>query len=168
MVAIPQSIIHGTVEPYAVTGTRLIAVDPLAAQALLRTAPQSNASNVARDWTVEEKILTGYLQANFGTDLGAVPVSGNIGVQIVHTDQHSVGFGALSATTDVAQSGGDKYTNVLPSLNVNFEVARNTLLRFGVQPHAGTRDDGRRERVLFGQLVRHHQGVPTGCTTLPN
>ena len=165
--AIPQAIIHSTVEPYGVTGTRLIAIDPLAAQALLRTAPQSEASNVARDWTVEEKILTGYLQANFGTDLGAVPVSGNIGVQVVHTDQSSVGFGATSATTAVAQSGGDKYTNVLPSLNVNFEVARNTLLRFGVSRTLAraTMDD---ENASYSVTsCGTTGGVPTGCVTLP-
>lgn len=168
MVAIPQSIIDGTVEPYAVTGTRLIAIDPLKAQALLRTAPQSEASNVARDWTVEEKILTGYLQANFGTDLGAVPMSGNIGVQIVHTDQSSVGFGATSATTAVAQSGGDKYTNFLPSLNVNFEVARNTLLRFGVSRTLAraTMDD---ENASYSvSSCGTTNGVPTGCVTLPD
>ena len=161
-VAIPSSIIDGTVEPYGVTGTRLIAVDPLAAQALLRTAPQSKSSDVARDWTVEEKILTGYLQANFGTDLGSVPLSGNIGAQIVHTDQHSVGFGALNATDTVPQSGGDKYTYVLPSLNANFEVARNTLLRFGVSrslSRATMDDENASYSVSFCGNV--------GCQTVP-
>ena len=83
-VAIPSSIVAGSVEPYAVTGTRLIALDSIAAQALLRTAPQAQASNVARDWTVEEKILTGYVQANFATD-GDIPVTGNLGAQFINT-----------------------------------------------------------------------------------
>ena len=92
------------------TGTDLIALNSIAAQAILRTAPQSDASNVARDWTVEEKITTGFLQANFDTDLNsAIRVSGNIGAQLVHTDQNSLGFGATSATTEISQSGGATY-----------------------------------------------------------
>lgn len=161
-VAIPASIIDGTVEPYGVTGTRLIALDPLKAQALLRTAQQSKSSDVARDWTVEEKILTGYLQANFGTDLGSVPLSGNIGAQIVHTDQHSVGYGALNATDTVPQSGGVKYTYVLPSLNTNFEVAHNMLLRFGVSrslSRATMDDENASYSVSFCGNV--------GCQTVP-
>jgi iron complex outermembrane receptor protein len=145
-----------------VTGTKLIALDVLAAQALLRTSTQPLSSSVARDWTVEEKILTGYLQANFGTDLGSIPMSGNIGAQFVHTDQSSVGFGALNATTAVSQKGGDKYNDVLPSLNVNFEVARNTLFRFGVSRTLAraTMDD---ENASYSV---NYCGV-TSCTTVP-
>jgi iron complex outermembrane receptor protein len=166
-VAIPSSIIKGSVEPYGVTGTKLIALDVLGAQALLRTSTQPLSSSVARDWTVEEKILTGYLQANFGTDLGSVPMSGNIGAQFIHTDQSSVGFGATSATTVVAQNGGDKYNYVLPSLNVNFEVARNTLFRFGVSRTIAraTMDD---ENASYSVNSCGTTGnTPTGCTTVP-
>ena len=161
-VAIPNSIITGSVEPYGVTGTRLIALDVLGAQALLRTSTQPLGSSVARDWTVEEKILTGYLQANFGTDLGSVPMSGNIGAQFVHTDQSSVGSGAIDATTAAAETGGDKYNEVLPSLNVNFEVARNTLLRFGVSRtlSRATMDD---ENASYSVS---YCGI-TGCQDLP-
>ena len=121
-VAIPSSIVVGSVEPYAVTGTRLIAINPLAAQGLLRTSAQPQSSNIARDWRIEEKITTGYLQANYHTIAGAIPVSGNFGVQIVHTDQSSTGFGAIDATTVAPQTGGATYTYALPSVNMNIEV----------------------------------------------
>jgi iron complex outermembrane receptor protein len=130
-VAIPSSLITGMVEPYAVTGTQLIALNVIGAQNLLRTAEQPETSNVARDWRVNEKVLTGYLQANYDTVAGGIPVSGNFGVQIVNTDQSSDGFAAVDATTVVPQSGSANYTYFLPSANMNIEIAHNTLVRIG-------------------------------------
>ena len=160
-VAIPASIVAGSVEPYGVTGTRLVALNPIAAQNLLRTAPQSQASNVARDWTVEEKILTGYLQANFATE-GDIPLTGNLGVQIINTDQYSVGYGAVDATTVAPQSGGAKYTYVLPSANFNFHFAQSTLFRvaFSRTMARATNDD---ENASFSVNNCGTQG----CTTVP-
>ena len=130
-VAIPASIVTGSVAPYGVTGSRIIAVDVLAAQGLLRTAPQSYTNDVARDWTVREKILTGYLQANFATVMGSLPFSGNIGTQIVNTDQSSTGFAALSATTTQAITAGAKYTYVLPAMNLRLEADHDLIVRLG-------------------------------------
>ncbi|WBO20702.1 TonB-dependent receptor [Sphingomonas abietis] len=161
-VTIPSSIIKGTVEPYAVTGTQLIAIDPVAAQDLLRTSEQSEASNVARDWTVREKIVTGYLQANYDTDLSGKRVSGNIGLQIVHTDQTSVGYGAIDATNVAVQRGGDSYTDFLPSVNMNIEMAHNLLLRLGASRTLAraTMDD---ENASYSVSSCGTQG----CTTVP-
>lgn len=161
-VSIPNSIIQGTVEPYAVTGTQLIALDPVAAQDLLRTSEQSEASNVARDWTVREKIVTGYLQANYDTELSGKRVSGNIGLQIVHTDQSSIGYGAIDATTVAAERGGDSYTDFLPSVNMNIEMARNLLLRLGASRTLAraTMDD---ENASYSVSYCGTQG----CTTVP-
>jgi iron complex outermembrane receptor protein len=130
-VAIPQSIIDGSVEPFGVTGTRIIAVNPLAAQGLLRTAPQSDASNSARDWTVRERILIGYAQLNFDGNAGNVRIRGNIGGQVVNTVQRSIGTVALSATTEEPSFGEAKYTYFLPSLNTSFEVGHHAFIRFG-------------------------------------
>lgn len=75
---------------------------------------------------VNEKVLTGFVQANFNS--GAV--RGNAGVQVVHTDQSAEGYatgnGIVTPTSD-----GDKYTHVLPSLNLSFEFAPEAFLRFG-------------------------------------
>ncbi|HZU50567.1 MAG TPA: TonB-dependent receptor, partial [Sphingomicrobium sp.] len=167
-VAIPSSIIEGQVEPFAVTGTDLIALNSIGAQGILRTAPQSDASNVARDWTVEEKILTGFLQANFDTGEGApLRVSGNLGAQLVHTNQSSVGFGATSATTVIAQSGGAKYNYLLPSANVNIGVAPNTILRLAASRSLAraTMDDENASYSVSSCGTTNN--VPTGCTTVP-
>jgi len=131
-VAIPSSIITGAITPYGVSGTSIIAVNPIAAQGLLRTAPQANASNVTRDWTVEEKVLTGYVQANFDTIAGSLPLKGNIGAQIVNTDQSSLGNAAsYSATGFVTTNYDTKFTYFLPSASMSVEVARNTFVKIG-------------------------------------
>ncbi len=87
-------------------------------------------SRLTNSYVVREKVLTGYLQAN----INAGALRGNIGVQVVHTDQQADGFAASNPGTGTisrAITDGDKYTNFLPSLNVSYEVAPQTLLRFG-------------------------------------
>jgi iron complex outermembrane recepter protein len=89
------------------------------------------------DWTVSEKVLTGWLRLDLKGNLGSVPVSGNIGVQLVRTNQSSDGFRIAPGTTSnigavrLPNSGGISYTNVLPSLSLNFKVSENTSIRLG-------------------------------------
>ncbi len=161
-VAIPSSIIEGSVEPYGVTGTRIIALNSIAAQNLLRTSVQPLGSSVARDWRVDEKILTGYLQANFDGDVASKRVSGNFGVQIVNSNQHSTGYGATSATAVVAQTGGANYTNVLPIVNINIELAHNLLLRLG-----GSRTMARATMDDENASYSVNYCGTQGCTTVP-
>jgi len=161
-VAIPQSIIDGTVTPYGVTGTQLLAVNPIAAQNLLRIAPQSLASDSARDWTVREHVLTGYAQANFDQIAGDVKIRGNIGVQVVNTNQSSIGNIALSATQFAPSYGGAKYTYFLPSLNTSFEIGDKNYIRFGASRTLAraTLDN---ENASFAVNYCGAQG----CTTVP-
>lgn len=88
---------------------------------------------VYNDYTVREKVLTGFVQANFEAE-GDTPIRGNAGVQIVHTDQSASSFYASTyqgQTVSSPVTDGDKYTEVLPSLNLSFEFAPDTFLRFG-------------------------------------
>lgn len=92
---------------------------------------------LSNSYIVREKVLTGFIQAN----VDAGPLRGNIGVQVVHTDQTGESFNAanLDVDGDGAADGtlaetvvdGDTYTNVLPSLNVSLEVLPETFIRFG-------------------------------------
>lgn len=85
---------------------------------------------LTNSYVVNEKVLTGYFQAN--VDAGML--RGNAGLQVVHTDQSADGYAAYnpgSGTVSTPISDGDKYTNVLPSLNVSLEVAPETFIRFG-------------------------------------
>lgn len=103
--------------------------------------PDDTRSVANRD--VTERVLAGYVMADYEADLGAMPVRGNIGVRIVKTDVTSNGLRSdlaivdngdgtfrLEATGDfetVTIKSGN--TRILPSINAIFEVAPNTLLR---------------------------------------
>jgi len=87
---------------------------------------------------VHEKISTGFLRFIIGSELGKVPVRGNLGVQYVHSDQNSDGFswndgpGTPPGGAVVPVSGGATYSDVLPSLNLVFELRDDLLMRFGL------------------------------------
>ncbi len=95
--------------------------------------------SVAQDWTVNEDVLTGWVKFDIDANLGSIPVTGNIGVQVVYTDQAAMGFriptsGVISGTLGQTAEGveeGDSYTDVLPSLNLIFAFSENTQLRIG-------------------------------------
>src|SRR5206468_11029521 len=80
-----------------------------------------NPDVAAKAYDVHEKLGTVYAQADIRAQLGSTELTGNIGVQAVHTDQLSSGFrignqgtpAVLTPATD-----GAKYWDVMPSLNL--------------------------------------------------
>lgn len=101
----------------------------------LVSVPTSLSSfNVPQAWVVSEDVLTGWVKLNLDTAMGSVPVTGNLGIQVVQTEQTSDGSRVSSASgTPVLEpvSGGDEYTEVLPSANLIFALGEDTRLRFG-------------------------------------
>ncbi len=94
---------------------------------------------VAKNWEVLEKITTGYLKANLNHQLSSsVTLRGNIGVQVVHTDQssNSMFFNEVNNPATGQPIGaspisdGKKYNDVLPAANLVFELPAQQLLRF--------------------------------------
>jgi iron complex outermembrane recepter protein len=87
---------------------------------------------------VHEKVSTGFLRFVIDSELGNVPMRGNLGVQYVHSKQNSDGFswndgaGTPPGGAVVPVSGGDTYSDVLPSLNLVFDLREDLLLRFGL------------------------------------
>ena len=80
----------------------------------------------AQSFAVSETVNAAYVQADFSQGR----LSGNAGVRFVQTKTTSSGYIASGSTvtpTEVDTS----YTNALPSLNISYEVARETILRFG-------------------------------------
>ena len=92
-----------------------------------------NADIANKQWTVQEESTTAYLQLNFDSQWGSLPVRGNVGVQAVSTDQRSNGFLVVQgdAANALPFNGGDKYTDVLPSGNIAFTLPADMLVRFG-------------------------------------
>lgn len=94
--------------------------------------------STAQDWTVEENVFQAWVRMAIDTNF-IFPLTGNIGAQLVHTDQSSLGFRIPTGVTvtddlqNIAETveDGDTYTDILPSLNLSWELAEATFLRLG-------------------------------------
>ena len=72
-------------------------------------------------FVVSEKIAAAYVRADYQFDAGAVPVSGNLGVRYVHTDQ--VASGTLTSGNAFTPVSYPKtFNNVLPSFNLRADL----------------------------------------------
>ncbi len=78
---------------------------------------------------VEEQDRSGWLMGKFSTEIGSIPVYGNLGVRYVRTKQTSSGI-ATASGTPVAATVTREYNDTLPSLNVVAELTPDFLLRF--------------------------------------
>ena len=120
---------------------------------------------IPKAWTVNEKIATGFARANVSTDWGNTVVSGNIGVQIQRVDQSS-----RSNYWDATQPAGSNvrpfeagktYTDVLPSMNLAFQMPGEHTIRVGLAEQvARPRVDQLRSALEFG--VDTSTGRPGG------
>jgi iron complex outermembrane recepter protein len=105
-----------------------------------------------KNWEVDETVTTGYVQLDIDTDLGSIPVRGNVGVQAVNVDQSSTGVATFEgvALSEPATRGAT-YTHYLPSLNLAFEFPAEQVLRFGAaRQMARPRMDEMRANAGYG------------------
>ncbi|HEY8025005.1 MAG TPA: TonB-dependent receptor [Burkholderiaceae bacterium] len=88
--------------------------------------------NVGQTWGVNEKITTGFVKADLEHQLSSsVTLRGNVGLQIQGTNQTSTGVvGYNGGVTPI--SVGKTYTDVLPQLNLVFELPNDELVRFAL------------------------------------
>ncbi|MEZ9197021.1 TonB-dependent receptor [Shewanella sp. 10N.286.54.B9] len=103
--------------------------------------------SVLQSGEVYEKILAAYVMVNFDMELGDLPITGNLGLRRVDTDQSATllenvkGDPSLGAQYIVDGVGivnnyyaptikGIEYTDYLPSLNLNFKVTDDSQVRF--------------------------------------
>ncbi|WP_116807420.1 TonB-dependent receptor [Steroidobacter cummioxidans] len=87
---------------------------------------------VGKNWEVTEKVTTGYLKGELDRELSSnVTLKGNVGLQVVQTEQSSE---ALRLVNGVAVPFGDgkDYTDVLPALNLAFMLPSEQAVRVGV------------------------------------
>ena len=98
-----------------------------------------NDDILSKTWTVTEKVTTGYAKVNLDTTLAQLPISGNVGLQVVRTDQSSAGFRAavssdvtLNNPASTLTTAGTTYTDVLPSLNLKSDLGSGNIVRFSL------------------------------------
>ncbi|MCF7749696.1 TonB-dependent receptor [Bacillus subtilis subsp. subtilis] len=139
---------------------------PGAVDRYMRFNPVTNLDYlIPKAWTVQEKTSTAWVRANINTDIGEVGVRGNIGVQMVRTDQSSQS-NYFDRSRPAGQEvlpidAGKTYTDWLPSLNLVFMFPHQQTLRFAAAKQvARPRVDQMRAGLEFG--VDTATGKPGG------
>jgi iron complex outermembrane recepter protein len=97
--------------------------------------PTTNAGYlVGKTWKVFEKLTTVYVKGDLDQQLtDSVRLRGNIGVQVVHTDQSSTSTLFNEATnTPAPVRDGKSFNDVLPAANLVFELPAEQAVRLGL------------------------------------
>jgi iron complex outermembrane receptor protein len=113
-----------------------------------------NADVLSGNWEVTEKVSTTFIRANIDHNLFGLPLTGNVGMQAVFTDQSSNGFaasGSGATTVSTAVTGGAEFLEILPSSNFILEVGEDRFVRFALaRTLARPRMDDMRASRNFG------------------
>lgn len=111
----------------------VISYDPLALlnDGIYRRIDNPHSDIPRKAYDIRENLLTGYAMVNVDHYLGSSKLTGNIGVQAIRTDQESTG---AIITGDVFSRAtlGDKYWDVLPSLNLSLRTPADLVVRVGL------------------------------------
>ncbi|WP_309628447.1 TonB-dependent receptor [Brevundimonas sp.] len=99
----------------------------------------ATGADLQQSYGVDEQITALYGRADFSVDFGPVPMDANLGLRWVSTDTLvkgtllTAGRNAAGAVTTVVnpQTFEGSYEEFLPSLNLNFELRDDVLLRLG-------------------------------------
>jgi iron complex outermembrane receptor protein len=98
-----------------------------------------NNDILSKTYGVKEKVTTAYARLDIDSKLGEFPVHGNVGAQLVGTDQSSTGFRANVGSSPTLvnpapglSEDGTKYHDFLPALNLNIDLGNSYLARFGL------------------------------------
>jgi TonB-dependent receptor len=110
---------------------------------------------VAKAWKVDETITSAWFKANVDTTWGSVPVRGNFGLQLQHTDQSStanVFDHSKPAGEEIVEfTNGKTYNDWLPSMNLAFSLTDDQVLRVALARQvARARVDQLRASLDFG------------------
>lgn len=87
-----------------------------------------------KSWSVSEDVTAVYVQADINSQIGDVTVLGNVGLRYVSTEQSSQGTAFNTVDGEVVFSPTDishDYSNLLPSLNLSFQIDEQNVVRFG-------------------------------------
>ncbi|MDE1958044.1 MAG: TonB-dependent receptor [Xanthomonadaceae bacterium] len=91
---------------------------------------------VPPNWKVRENDVKPFFQFNIDTHVGGVSLRGNVGLQMVHTNQMSAGSrvtagnaGSGSQPVMIPVNGSTKYNRYLPSINLVFGLSPSTDIR---------------------------------------
>ena len=96
--------------------------------------PNVNGDILNKEWTVNEDVRTLFVRGDVDTQLFGLPVRGNLGLQVIRTDQSSTApvVDNTNQSTFTLRTSGKSYTDVLPSLNLAFSLQADQIVRMGL------------------------------------
>jgi iron complex outermembrane receptor protein len=121
---IPASIVEGVTDTGSL-GLPIVAYDP---ESLLTNGTYILENTDSNIFDIQEEITTLYAIAEIDTQFGSVPVTGNVGLQYIDTEQGSGGI-VNGANGREFLRVEDSYDSWLPSANFNFELMPDLALR---------------------------------------
>ncbi len=167
--AIPSNLIVGTTDFSFVGLGPIIAYDPIALlnSGIVTLSTNADDDVVTKSWQVEEDVWTGFVKFDIDTMLAGNPLTGNIGMQVVYTDQSSTG-GTIGENDEGAGfltvTEGDTYTHYLPSLNLTWQLPADQYLRLGI---ARTLSRARMDDIRVSRTLNRDARYLTTNSTVP-
>ncbi len=124
------------------TGQKVVSYDPIGSLGSIYNLTEwVDASTLAKNWSVSEKVSTLFAMAELEGDLAGFQYTGNIGAQYVRTEQSTsgnkvklgecTGITAATCPSEVVY-GGTSYNDFLPSMNLTFDMGSEQKLRFAL------------------------------------
>lgn len=144
-----------TIDPYAstqapgasvavagTTGLKVVSWNPTGSLGTIYDLPPKVDKDILnKSWDVDEQVATAYVRGSIDTKLFGFDARGNVGVQLVNTDQSGAGYfveqktctGNTPETCPSSRiSAGTKYTDIMPSLNLALDIGNDSVVRLGV------------------------------------
>ena len=125
-IAIPGNLIQGITDSGGL-GLNVIAYNTASLISSKIYATRNDTKSTSK-WNVSEKVITLYAMGNIDYVYNDIPVRGNVGLQIVNSEQSSTAESNILAKTESRAFDAD-YSHFLPSVNLNFEVTDDSVLR---------------------------------------
>lgn len=112
-------------------GSIATAFGPNASNPTGRTQTQND---LLSGWKVKERSTSAYIQGDLDGEAFGKTYRGNVGVRVVHTKTDSYGNESLGGAPATPVSAGTSYTEILPSLNLifNLDEAQEHQVRFSL------------------------------------
>ena len=141
-VTVPEEYRRGTTNLGFLGLGPMISYDPreLLAAGIYQLVANPYGDVVLKAYDVAEVQKIAYVQANIRSSFGASELTGNVGVQAIHTDQSSRGASAVFLGTNpngspniggIPREDGAEYWDVLPSANLSLRMPGDFVIRVG-------------------------------------
>jgi iron complex outermembrane receptor protein len=160
----PGAPLPSDARPFTLPGTGLttVAFNPAAALSAYRFDPNVVGDILRKGWEVNEKVTTLFTKADLESELFGLPLRGNVGVQVVRSDQSSTApvVDNTAQSQFVFRTDGKTYTDFLPSANLIMDLKGDQIVRLGLgRQMARPRMD---QLTAFARTEVNTQGEWTG------